>query len=80
LSIILNKLQLYSRISAVGPEGHCTSRFKRAVCISCRPHVDVHEGEGAQLLWTHGVKNRIFCGRHKWMTHRPKVYEIGGDL
>src|SRR6218665_1187541 len=82
-SPILNKLQLYSRISAVGPEGHCTSRFKRAMCISCRPHVDVHEGEGAQLLWTHvdrggRVKNRIFCGRHKWMTQRPKVYEIGG--
>src|SRR6218665_2532391 len=36
-SPVLNKLQSYSRISAVGPEGHCTSRFKRAMCSSCRP-------------------------------------------
>ena len=43
-STVLNKLQSYSRISALGQEGHCTSRFKRAMCISCRPHVDVHKG------------------------------------
>src|SRR6218665_3449331 len=42
----LNKLESYSRISALGPAGHCTSHFKRAVCISCRPRVDVHKGEG----------------------------------
>jgi len=30
-STVLNKLQSYSRISALDPEGHCTSRFKRAV-------------------------------------------------
>src|SRR6218665_549220 len=34
-STVLSKLQSYSRISALGPEGHCTSRFKRAMCISC---------------------------------------------
>ena len=35
---VLNKLQSYSRISALGPVGHCTSHFKRAdfmSCISC---------------------------------------------
>jgi len=40
-STVLNKLQLDSRISALGPEGHCTSRFKRAMCISCQSDVDV---------------------------------------
>src|SRR6218665_270366 len=40
----LNKLESYSRISALGPVGHCSSHFKRAVCISCRPRVDVHKG------------------------------------
>jgi len=35
-------------------EGHCTSRFKRAMCISCRPHVDIHKEErGDWLMWTH---------------------------
>jgi len=43
-STVLNKLQSYSRISALGPEGHCTRRFKRGVCISCQPHVDIHKG------------------------------------
>src|SRR6218665_2092551 len=40
----LNKLESYSRISTLGPVGHRTSHFKRAVCISCRPCVDVHKG------------------------------------
>src|SRR6218665_1044254 len=44
LDTSLNKLQSYCRTSALGPAGHCTSRFKRAVCISCRPRVDVHKG------------------------------------
>src|SRR6218665_179803 len=50
----------YSRISAFGPECH-TSRFKRAMCISYQPHVDVHKGGGVWLMWTHveGVKNLI---------------------
>ena len=46
---------------------NCTSRFKRVVCISCRPRLDVHKGEGVRRMWTHverGVKNLIFC---KWM-------------
>jgi len=51
---VLNKLQLYSRILALGPDGHCTGRFKRAMCISFRPHVDVHKGGGgAWPMWTH---------------------------
>ena len=63
----------YRRISALGPEDHCTSRFKRAMCISCRPHVDVHKVKGVRLMWTHvdrgkGGQNPDFCcGRHKWM-------------
>src|SRR6218665_3574659 len=51
-STVLNKLQSYSRILALGPKCHCTSRFKRAMCISCRPHVDVHKGERVSLMWT----------------------------
>src|SRR6218665_553428 len=50
-STVLNKLQSYTRISALRPEGHCTSRFKRVMCVSCRPHVDVHKGEGGWLMW-----------------------------
>src|SRR6218665_1273674 len=54
-STVLNKLQSYSRISALGPEGHCTSRFKREMCISCRVHVDVHNGSGScGRMWTWG--------------------------
>src|SRR6218665_3845222 len=68
----LNKLESYSRISALGPVGHCTSRFKRAVCISCRLRVDVHKGEEGPAHVDacgqgEGVKNLIFCGCHKWM-------------
>src|SRR6218665_3860406 len=58
LIVQLNKLQSYSRISALGLEGHCTSRFKRAVCISCRPRVDVHMGEGVRPMWTHVDRGR----------------------
>src|SRR6218665_2311079 len=59
---VLNKLQSYSRISALGRAGHFTSRFKRAMCISCRPHVDVHKGEGVWPMWTGrgGSKIRFF--------------------
>ena len=59
---VLNKLQSYSRFSALGPEGHCTSRFKRAMCISCLPHVDVHKGRGglAHVDRGRGVKNHFF--------------------
>jgi len=39
-------------------EGHCTSRFKRARGTD-PAYVDAC-GQGK-------VKNRIFCGRHKWM-------------
>ena len=57
-STVLNKLQSYNRISALGPEGHCTSRFKRVLCISCRPHVDVHMGGRGSgscgRMWTGG--------------------------
>jgi len=72
-STVLNKLESYSRISALGLEGHCASSFKRAMCISCRPHVDVHKGEGVWLMWAlvdrgEGGQKPDFCGRHKWMT------------
>src|SRR6218665_1892629 len=67
----LNNLESYSRISALGPVGHCTSHFKRAVCISCRPCMDKGGGRSGPCgrMWTggRGVKNGIFCGRHKWM-------------
>ena len=45
-STVLNKLKSYSQISALGPEGHCTSRFRRAMCISCRLDVDAHKWGG----------------------------------
>jgi len=69
---VLNKLQSYSRISALSPEGHCTSRLKRATCrpISRRPHVDVHKGEGAPAhvdAYGQRIKNLIFSGRCKWI-------------
>src|SRR6218665_3191523 len=63
----LNKFESYSRISDLGPVGHCTSHFKRAVCISCRPRVDVHKWGGGVRpcgrMWTGRgrVKNLIFC-------------------
>src|SRR6218665_1398301 len=72
-STVLNKLQSYSRISALVPEGHCTSRFTRAMCISCRPAcARPQEGRGVWLMWTHvdrtvGVSKIRFFGRHKWM-------------
>jgi len=68
---VLNKLhvQSYSRISVLGPEGHCTNRFKRAVWISCRPRVDVHKGEGGLAHVDRGGGQKPdFYGRHKWMT------------
>src|SRR6218665_2349537 len=55
-STVLNKLQSYSRISALSPEGHCARHFKRAMCISCRPHVDVHKGRG-------GLAHVDACGK-----------------
>src|SRR6218665_2339318 len=40
------------------------------MCISCRPHVDVHK-EGGGLAHVdacgQGSKIRLFCRRHKWM-------------
>src|SRR6218665_3239715 len=67
-STVLNNLQSYNRISALGPEGHCTSRIKRAMCISCRPCVDVHKGVGGLAHVDRGRgKSPDFCGRHKWM-------------
>ena len=62
-STVLNKLQPFSRISALGPEGHRTSLFKKAMCILCRPHVDFHKGGGGLAHVDRGrrVKNLIFC-------------------
>src|SRR6218665_3023737 len=46
--------------NALGPVGYCTSHFKRAVCISCQPRVDVHKGDGVRPMRTgEGVKNLI---------------------
>src|SRR6218665_3585672 len=45
---------------------HCTSHFKRAMCISCRPCVDVHKGGGGGFvpcgrMWTgRGGQKRDF--------------------
>jgi len=57
---VLNKLQSCSRISALGPEGHCTSRFKRVMCISCRPHVDVHKGRSPAHVDRGWIKKMMF--------------------
>src|SRR6218665_1688789 len=75
---LLNKLQLYCRISALGLEGHCTSHFKRAMCITgtCRLHVDLHKGEGVWLMWTHvdrEVKNLISLWQRKRMAPNPAI-------
>src|SRR6218665_2919222 len=56
----LNKLKSYSRISALGPVCHCTSRFKRAVCISCRPRVDVQMGGGGPAHVDRGSQKQDF--------------------
>src|SRR6218665_1981818 len=79
----LNKLESYSRISALGPVGHCTSHFKRAVCISCRPCVDVHKGEEGPAHVDacgqgRGGQKRDFCRRHKWMA--PNIIFFGAFL
>jgi len=52
-------------MSALGPVGHCTSHFKRTVCISCRPRVDVYKGGRGSSpcgrMWTgEGGKNTDF--------------------
>jgi len=46
----------------MGPEGHCTSRFKRAMCISWWPHVGVHKGAPGSCgrMWTGGSKTWFF--------------------
>jgi len=68
-SSVLIKLQSCSRISALCLKGHCTSRFKRAMCISCRPHVEgglahvdaCEQGKGGQ-------KSDFCLGRHEWIS------------
>ena len=63
---------MYSQISAIGPEGHCTSHFKRVMCISCRPHVDVHKGSCGQG----SVKNLIFLDViNEWPHIATKVFK-----
>jgi len=37
------------------------------MCISCRPHVDVHKGEGSPAHVDRGSQKPDFCGHHKWM-------------
>jgi len=40
LQLEINYNDYYSRISALAPEGHCTSCFRRVICV------DVHKGVG----------------------------------
>jgi len=63
-STVLNKLQSYSRISALGPEGHCTNRFKESdvyfMSTGCgRPQGERGSGSCGRM-WTEVVKNPIF--------------------
>jgi len=58
--------------SFIGLEGHWTSCFKRAMCISCRRQVELWTstrwGFGScGRTWTGGSKTWFSCGRHKWM-------------
>jgi len=52
------------------------------MCISCRPHVDVHKGgEGPAHVDACGqgvgeVKNLIFCGHHKWVDPNLTQYHL----
>jgi len=47
-------------MSALCPDGHCTSCFKRVMCILCRRHVDVHRGgDSVSLMWTHVDRERV---------------------
>ena len=48
-----------SWISALGP-GHCTSDFKRTMCISCQRHVDVHKGGGDQSCVDRGRGQKLW--------------------
>jgi len=67
---VLNKLQSYNRISALGPEGLAVSReccvfhvdrmWTSTWGVGGLAHVDAC-GQGE------GVKNPTFCGYHKWM-------------
>jgi len=58
-------------MSALGPEGHCTSRFKRAMCISCRPHADVHKGGG-------GPAHVDACGQGR-VGQKPDFLDVIND-
>jgi len=66
-STVLNKLQsYYSRISILGPEGHCTCCFMTVKCISCGRHVGVNRGGGIGLIWTEeGLQTVVLSGHHK---------------
>src|SRR6218665_3773578 len=62
---------------------HCTSHFKRTVCISCRLRVDVRKAEGESgpcgRMWTgRGGQKPDFRRRHKWLTplHSPLLRPI----
>src|SRR6218665_2747312 len=43
------------------PLGHCTSCFKRAVCISSRPRVDVHKTGGKRPCGQGAEDTIFFC-------------------
>ena len=68
-STVLNKLQSYSRISSLGPEGQViVLTISRERCVF---HVDrmwtPTRGKGVRLMWTQGGQKFDFCGHHKWM-------------
>ena len=57
---VLNKLQPYSRISALGPEDHCTIAVSGERCVFYVDRMRTST-RGVWLMWTgEGVKNPIF--------------------
>ena len=56
LQFKLNNTEYCSQILALGLEGHCTSCFKRVMCISRRRHVEVHTGRGSASCGQGGQK------------------------
>jgi len=64
-STVLNKLQSYSRISALGLEGHYTSYFKRAMWFDVdRMWTSTNRERSGSCGQREEVENPIFVGRH----------------
>ena len=62
-STVLNKLQSYSRISAVGPESHCTSRLREQCVFHVGRMWTTTRGEGESgscgCMWTGEGESKI---------------------